>query len=117
MASAVAQDSSWSAAALVGEVRLSPAELARFLQLSAPAFDRCLQQNRFTRGHRSLLRRLATVLDRAQRVLGDHARATQWMTSANRALNFSAPLALIETTSGTERVYGLLLKIEEGRFA
>jgi len=101
----------------VRDVRISPTELARFLRLSAPAFDRCVAHNRFTRDHRSKLLRLSTVLDRAQRVLGDRASATNWVTSANRALSFSVPLALIETRSGTERVFGVLLRIEDGRFA
>jgi uncharacterized protein (DUF2384 family) len=56
-------------------------------------------------------------LDRAERVLGDRARANHWMISANRALNFSAPLTLLESKSSIERVYGVLLRIENGSFA
>lgn len=109
--------SEWSATALVRDVQLSPTELARFLRLSAPAYQRCVAKDGFTRDHRSKLLRLATVLDRAQRVLGDRTHATYWVTNANRALNFSVPLALIETKSGTDRVYGVLLRIEDGHFA
>jgi len=98
-------------------MRLAPPDIARFLRLSAPAFDRCMQQERFTRDQRSQLLRLATVLDRAQRVLGDRARALHWLTSANRALSFSSPLGLLDTRAGTERVYRVLLKLESGRFA
>lgn len=102
---------------LVRECRIEPSEIARFLQLTAPAFDRCLRQDRFTRDQRAKLLRLSAVLDRAQRVLGDRARAIGWLTSANRALGFSAPLGLIESRSGTQRVYGVLQRIEQGHFA
>lgn len=106
-----------TAAELVDRLRLPPAELARFLRLSAPAFDRALHGDRFTRDHRSRLLRLVLVLDRAQRVLGDRTRATDWLKASNRALGFSAPLALVDTKAGTERVYGVLSRIEDGRFA
>ena len=109
--------SGWSAAALVHDTRMESAELARFLRLTAPAFHRSLERDRFTRQQRSKLVRLVTVRDRAQRVLGDHARAVHWLTSANRALSFSAPLELLETNSGLHRVYGVLLRIENGYFA
>ena len=109
--------SGWSASALVRETRLEPAELARYLRVTSLAFDRCLDRDRFSRDQRSKLIRLTAVLDRAERVLGDRARANHWLISANRALNFSAPLTLLESKSSIERVYGVLLRIESGSFA
>lgn len=107
----------WSSAALVREIRIEPAALARYLRLTSIAFERCLARDRFSREQRSKLLRLVTVLDRAERVLGDRARAVHWMINANRALDFSSPLALLDSRSSIERVYGVLLRIESGGFA
>ena len=109
--------SAWSAAILIRESRIEPAEIARFLRLSAPAFHRCLERDRFTRNQRSKLVRLATILARAERILGSRAHAIRWLISANRALGFSAPIGLLETKLGLERVHHTLLRIESGFFA
>lgn len=109
--------SSWAELALMRELQLPAVEMARFLQLSAPALQRCIEKDGFSREHRSRLHRLATAMDRVQRVLGDRERAIAWMRSSNRALNFSTPLALMQTKSGSAQVYGVLLRIEQGRFA
>ncbi len=112
-----AATSEWSTSALVRETRLEPSELARYLRVTSPAFDRCLDRDRFSRQHRSKLLRLIAVLDRAERVLGDRARAIYWLLSANRALDFNAPLASLDTKSSIARVYEVLLRIENGAFA
>ena len=110
-------NSAWSAAVLIRESRIELAEIARFLRLSAPAFRCCLERDRFTRNQRSKLMRLATMLARAERVLGGRTHAIRWLISANRALGFSAPIGLLETKLGLERVHHTLLRIESGFFA
>lgn len=100
---------------LLRAIGLSRPELGRFLGLTAPALDRCMARSGFTRDHRKRMTRLARLLDRASRVLGDRASAQAWITTANRALNFSAPIALLESTSGTLQVTDLLFKIEAGK--
>lgn len=107
----------WTASALVRETRIEPAELARFLRLTAPVFARNMVGERFTRAHLSKLTRLVTILDRAERVLGDRARAVLWVRSSNRVFGFSTPLDLLETRSGVDRVCGVLSRIENGQFA
>lgn len=107
----------WTASALVRETRIEPAELARFLRLTAPVFARNMDRERFTRAQHSKLTRLVTVLDRAERILGDRARAVYWVKSANRAFGFSTPLDLLDTKSGVDRVCGVLSRIESGQFA
>lgn len=107
----------WTGALSGPAVEVNPADVARYLGLSTPGFQRRLLADRFTRDHRSKLLRLATVLERAQRVLGGRARAVTWVTSNNRALGFSPPLALMGTRPGAARLLELLLRIETGRFA
>ena len=102
---------------MIRHSRIEPAEIARFLRLGAPAFRRCFERDQFTRGQRSKLVRLGAVLDRAERVLGGRARAIHWLINANRALGFTAPLVLLESRSGMERVQVVLLRIENGYFA
>lgn len=107
----------WSTAALIRGSHIEPAEVARFLGLGAPAFHRCMERDRFSRGHRSKLVRLVGVLDRADRILGSRVRAIQWLISSNRALGFSAPLVLLDSRAGLARVQGVLLRMETGCFA
>jgi putative toxin-antitoxin system antitoxin component (TIGR02293 family) len=112
-----AANPAWSAAALVRDMPMEPAVIARFLRLAAPAFSRCLARDQFTRDRRSKLVRLATVFNRAERVLGGRARAIEWLISSNRALSFNTPMGLLESRTGLQRVLDVLLRIEQGSFA
>ena len=102
---------------LVAVTELSGTQLARLLGLSAPAYERRRLKNDFSRTQRNMLARVANIIERAQRVLGDRARAQQWLIHPNRALGSSTPLALLETREGTQRVYSILMRIEGGAFA
>ena len=102
---------------LVESTELSGTQLARLLGLSAPAYERRRLKDDFSGTQRTKLVRVVNVVDRAQRVLGGRVRAQQWLLHPNRALRFSTPLALLETREGTQRVNGILTRIEGGAFA
>ena len=106
-----------NSATLVEATELSGTQLARLLGLSAPAYERLRLKDNFSNSQRTKLARVVNVVERAQRVLGGRARAQQWLLHSNRALRFSTPLALLETREGTQRVYGVLTRIEAGTFA
>lgn len=105
------------AAIAIEATQLSSSELARALNLSEPAYLRRKAKDRFSRADRSQLVRIGLVLERAQRVLGARARGMEWLKSPNRALFFSAPLALLGSKEGGQRVYAVLARMEEGTFA
>ncbi len=112
------QEARGSAGAIAIEAtQLSSSELARVLNLSEPAYLRRKAKDRFSRADRSQLVRIGLVLERAQRVLGARARGMEWLKSPNRALFFSAPLALLGSKEGAQRVFALLARMEEGAFA
>ena len=54
------------------------------------------------------------VLARATDVLGSRAAARDWLTRANPALDGEAPLAMLDTSLGWERVKDVLGRIEHG---
>jgi putative toxin-antitoxin system antitoxin component (TIGR02293 family) len=104
-------------ATLVETTELSQPQLARLLGLSVAAYERRRLKGDFSHRQRTKLARVVNVVERAQRVLGGRARAQQWLIHPNRALRFSTPLGLLETTEGTQRVFGILMRIEAGAFA
>jgi putative toxin-antitoxin system antitoxin component (TIGR02293 family) len=97
--------------------QLSSGELARVLNLSEPAYLRRKAKDRFSHANKTQLVRIGLVLERAQRVLGARSRGMEWLKSPNRALYFSAPLALLGSKDGTQRVFAVLARMEEGTFA
>ena len=101
---------------LIESTQLSPHELARLLELSAPAYERRKRNDSFSHAQRTRIVRLVNVIERAQRVLGDRASARQWLLHPNRALHLSTPLALLSTKAGSQRVFDILLRIESGSF-
>ncbi|MCC6533168.1 MAG: DUF2384 domain-containing protein [Burkholderiales bacterium] len=109
--------SAGSTSAIVEAIALPAMELARVLGLSGPDYERRRQDDMFSRAQRRTLVRLLAVIERAQHVLGDRSRALQWLRHPNRALHASAPLALLGSNAGAERVYAVLMRIEAGTFA
>ncbi len=61
--------------------------------------------------------RLATVLSKAEEVLGDRQQAVNWMTSPAMGLEGRAPLDLLTTQMGFELVEDFLTRMEYGVYS
>ncbi|MDB5984108.1 MAG: hypothetical protein JWQ69_5123 [Pseudomonas sp.] len=61
--------------------------------------------------------RLATVLSKAEEVLGDRQQAVNWMTSPAMGLEGRAPIDLLTTQMGFELVEDFLTRMEYGVYA
>lgn len=61
--------------------------------------------------------RLATVLSRAEDVLGDRQQAVIWMTSPAMGLEGRAPIDLLTTQMGFELVEDFLTRMEYGVYS
>lgn len=61
--------------------------------------------------------RLATVLSKAEEVLGDRQLAVNWMTSPAMGLEGRAPIDLLTTQMGFELVEDFLTRMEYGVYA
>jgi len=110
-------DSASKAAMMISATQLTFAELAGSLGLSEGALERRKCNGGFSRAERIKLVRIAHVLERAQRVLGDRVRGLEWLRQPNRALYFRAPLSLLGSKADTQRVFAALARIEDGGFA
>ena len=64
-----------------------------------------------------LLLRLARVLAAAADVLGSEANAREWLISANRALDGTPPIKLLDTGIGFQQVLETLKRIEYGVYS
>ena len=101
------------------------ATLSRFLGVSEPKLMRVLDVNERTaqrRREQGALTaeesergaRIARGTQRAVEAFGDSAQATAWLGRANRALSGIAPLELLGSDAGAERVTDELGRIEYG---
>lgn len=61
--------------------------------------------------------RLLRVYSRAELTLGDTARAWQWLSKENRALNGRRPVNLLSSDAGTRAVEKVLGRIDHGVFS
>ncbi|CAI8738258.1 antitoxin Xre/MbcA/ParS toxin-binding domain-containing protein [Pseudomonas sp. Irchel 3H3] len=61
--------------------------------------------------------RLATVLSKAEEVLGDRQQAVNWMTSPAMGLEGKAPIDLLTTQMGFELVEDFLTRMEYGVYS
>jgi putative toxin-antitoxin system antitoxin component (TIGR02293 family) len=60
---------------------------------------------------------LQKLVNRAEKVLGDHGLAVQWIETPKRALNEQKPIDLATTDAGLNEVLHLLGRIEHGVFS
>lgn len=67
------------------------------------------------RGHAK--RRIHCVERRAEEVLGDFDKATDWLSSENNALGGVTPISLLDTDAGAQSVMDLLGRIEHGVYS
>jgi putative toxin-antitoxin system antitoxin component (TIGR02293 family) len=75
------------------------------------------KQARLTADESDRLIRVARVMAHAVQVLGSRDKAARWLRTANRALNGTAPLSLLDTDVGTEQVSEILGRIEHGIYS
>ncbi|HTP95885.1 MAG TPA: antitoxin Xre/MbcA/ParS toxin-binding domain-containing protein [Burkholderiales bacterium] len=102
---------------LTGTTGLTAADLAGLLDVSVQSLESRVAEGRLQNTQRHRIRRIVRVLETAQRVLGAHTRGLNWLRNPNRATNFRAPIDLLQTARGTERVLLALERIERGGFA
>ncbi|MEM6455786.1 MAG: antitoxin Xre/MbcA/ParS toxin-binding domain-containing protein [Acidobacteriota bacterium] len=88
--------------------------LSRVLTIPARTLQRRRKEARLQPDESDRLARLARVVGRAGRVLGDLERANRWLARPNRALDGQPPLTLLDTDLGCEQVTNLLGRIETG---
>ena len=91
-------------------------ELAESLGISAGPSNR-RRDGKLSRAEKNRLLRIAYVLERAERLLGNRDRGLEWLKHPNRALRFTTPLFQLETSAGTERVLDVLGRMGTGAFA
>jgi Protein of unknown function (DUF2384) len=63
------------------------------------------------------LQHLITAYEHATEVLEDSDSAWSWLKKPNRALGGAIPIKLLETESGTEKVYAVLNRIQYGGYS
>ena len=75
------------------------------------------KQARLTADESDRLIRVARVMAHAIQVLGSRDKAANWLRAANRALDGSAPLSLLDTDIGAQQVSEILGRIEYGIYS
>ncbi len=99
---------------VMGSYDLTRSEVCETLDLSERTFSRRRNEERLRPDESDRLYRLARVVANATEVLGDTAKATQWLRRSNRALGGQSPLFLMRTDLGTRQVEVALGRIEHG---
>lgn len=104
--------------ALSKKTEISEDTLIRLLTVPPRTWRRKLAEGKaLTQLQSDRLYRIAQMVARATEVLGDRARAVQWMTKENRALAGARPLDLLDTEVGEAEVRDVLGRIDYGLFA
>lgn len=83
---------------------------------------RTLSRRRSGRGTLSALEsdrafRFARLAARVEDVFGDIRTAQDWINTPNRALRGLAPIEIMDTDAGVERIEALLTRIEQGVYS
>lgn len=97
---------------------ITQAELAAALGVSRQTVIRNQKQQKHLSSQMSdQLYRVARVARRAVEVFGNHEVATKWLKLPNGALGGRAPLSLLDTDAGAEKVTDVLGRIEYGVYS
>lgn len=96
---------------------LTTLAVVRTLGMSERTFARRKAGSVLTVEESDRLMRLFRLLDRAELVIGDRARAQRWLNTANRGLDGRDPLSMASTETGAAMVFDLLGRIEHGVFS
>jgi putative toxin-antitoxin system antitoxin component (TIGR02293 family) len=102
---------------VVERTGVARAVLLKTLTISEGALARRSRTGKLTTLESDRLIRLARVYAHATEVFGGRDNAAEWMKRPLRALNFAAPLELLETEEGARRVETVLSHLEHGVFS
>lgn len=92
----------------------SPQRLMRLIQINERTAQRRRERGALSPEESDRIARVARVSQRAIDALGDAGRAREWLKRPNRTLQDVAPLDLLGTDAGSERVTDELGRIEYG---
>jgi putative toxin-antitoxin system antitoxin component (TIGR02293 family) len=91
--------------------------ILRVLALPARTHARRKKERQLSAAESDRLLRLARVAAGAEQTLGAADKAGQWLQKPNRALRGAAPLDLLDTDLGAEKVVTVLGRIEHGVYS
>jgi putative toxin-antitoxin system antitoxin component (TIGR02293 family) len=103
--------------ALARHLRVSEAELAAVVGLSATTLARRKGRGELAPDESEHVLRIAALVDRALRVFDDADDTAAWFTAPNVSLGQATPLALADTELGAREVEALLGRIEHGVYS
>jgi len=107
-----------SLTALAGKLEVGNAALSRKLGIPQRTLTRRLSQGtRLTSAESDRTVRLARVYANAVEMLGDEAKAVEWLRTPNRALGGDRPLDQIDTDLGARTVEDILGRIAYGVYS
>ena len=87
------------------------------ITLSARTFSRRMAERILKPDESDRAVRIARVVARAEDALGSLEKARLWLSRPNRAINMVAPITLLDTDTGAQRVTDILGRIEHGTFS
>ena len=103
-----------SAKAVLQHLALPPSAMATLFGIPARTMARRQAEKILHPDESDRLYRVARLVALAETVLGDAAKAREWLTTANRALAGENPLSLLDTEIGVRRVEEILERINYG---
>lgn len=92
-------------------------KLSTILRISPRTLARRRKSRRLAADESDRLVRLARVFAYALNVFKDQHKATTWLQRPNRALQQHAPIDLLDTDIGTQRVETILIRIHHGVYS
>lgn len=90
---------------------LTREEITQILAIPQRTLIRRKQQKRLTANESDRLFRLTRVMNHAEQVFDDRAKAAKWFHRPNRTLKGKVPLSLMDTDIGTTQVDDVLGRI------
>lgn len=97
---------------------LTEDEILRALRIAKrTAARRKAKASRLKAFESELIYRLSKVMVAATEVLGDRAKAREWLLAENRALHGERPIDLLDTAIGFEDVLDVLRRIDYGVYS
>jgi putative toxin-antitoxin system antitoxin component (TIGR02293 family) len=99
------------------ELDVSADMLASAVNIASRTLTRRKKKGRFEPDESERVLRIASLFDRALRVLHRHRRVQQWFKSPQKGLGGKAPLEYADTEPGAREVEDLLGRLEHGVFS
>ena len=98
-------------------IGVSEGQLAGRTGIPVSTLTRRKRSGKLSQHESERLYRVIHVFNRAVEVLGSDMAAKNWITNPVKALDWSTPLAYLETEIGTKEVEAVLGRIEHGVFS